>query len=244
MTSVEEGRNRDSFFNSFEVEILSLKLQMKKYESRLDQRIGNIETAISRIQEQLLSHSRPFDNFNPRDEEERKMSGSSGSSKTNSPSDNSPAWIEIQGLKVKGQEDRFEIKKKFYLFLRETLGLSWEQIKGLSISDCVTADGDFNGKIKKQNWNKVLVKFDCMSDVDLVQSRFAVAEVQGYTLSGISKQDSLPQVKKHHKKPTKTHSGYDVIQSINDLVYHLMPHLLFILLAMISSLKVTTSLAY
>lgn len=210
-SSIDELEDRDSLINVLEVEVLSLRSQIKKSERRVEQRLGNIETVISEIQEKLSINNNVSNIANEvvsNITEKNKLDSAITGKNPDFEAPSIPSWIEVHGLKVKKFEDPVEIEKKFHFFLRETLGLSWEQVRALSISECMSTEVESSNRIKGVKETKVLVRFDRTSDVELLNSRLAIAQVQGYVVNSFPPRSKASVIlKKNNKKLMKAASG-------------------------------------
>ena len=194
----------ESYFNMLQVEILGLSSRIDKYENQVNLRLGNIENVVSQIQEKL-GPQRKLSAFSFQVDEVDTDGASNSSSRRSSGSYSSPNFLILYGLDVKRSESQIQIEKKVNVFLREILGLSWEQIKGMSLQECLFLEED--AEKKSQTENCVMLRLQKESDVELMMSRSAVAELQGFAMTS-SSQGLNPSFKQKNKKLKKSKTGY------------------------------------
>ena len=207
----EEGRRiRDSVVNVVEVEILGLQSRIEKHEHQLHLRLGNIESAISQIQQKLeikpVAPNSSTVGLTVENVKDTSRSSSIASSRRGSLRESASEWMLFHGMDLKLSDSQAEVEKKFNLFLRENLGFSWEAIRGISAPELICLEGDING----QKSSQLFVRFESGSDVELIKSRAPMAEIQGYEISEVTSAGSKSG-RKTSKKVKRSLTGWGFI---------------------------------
>ncbi|XP_078494317.1 uncharacterized protein LOC100183188 isoform X3 [Ciona intestinalis] len=202
--SGESDSKRNSCVNVVEAEVLSLKHRMDQIEHQMHLRLVNIESALSQLQGQYEMFSRKHSTTSSaswsnvlEEDEDTGAEDSRSNSLTNVA--NHEAVLLLHGLSHVEDESSEELHRRINIFFRETLGMTWEEIKALSFSGCFRLEASDKSKGKKSN-NPVTLKFNRGSDAEFVKSRVSVARIQGYNITDLDL--TLPSTPKN-KSPQR-----------------------------------------
>jgi len=195
--SAEDLSGSDSVFVKSTEEVAHLRSRLDTFEQQMSQRMETVERL-------LINETRSY-GLAPARHPFRALAASASLQRVKSESDvghvtascqtcypacsaDGSACLLVHGVSTDkfNSADRNETKKFVKLFFRETLGMTWEDIWSLSISDCWRLHGNAESKGKRQTSVPIVVKFDRASDAAFVKSRAAVAKIQGFYFTELS----------------------------------------------------------
>ena len=213
----EEGRQiRKSLEEFVDEGMLELRSRCENHEQEVQLKLGNIEKTISQIQQKLSKESGKLETCSNisllvDNATHGSKPGSNASSRRDSLHEGPLEWISFHGLDVKLSYSEAELKRLFQNFLREVLGLTWEQIKSLKVYDLICLEGYSEGKVYS---TQLFVGFDSECDLKLLTSRSAVAKIQGYEIVCSKTSNTSNSENKNRPKSKRKTLGYEFFITI------------------------------